>query len=101
MDERAMIDLAALPLALTLPVSFIGGLLLGFVYFRAMRMTADLIVGQGNPLLGLALALGRLALLGLGFYLAVLAGALPLLAALAGVLAIKFLMVRKARKAGT
>jgi hypothetical protein len=98
MDERAMIDLAALPLALTLPVAFIGGLLLGLVYFRAVRLTADLIVGQKNPLLGLALALGRLALLGVGLYVAVLAGAPALLAALAGVLLAKFVMVRLIRK---
>lgn len=101
MDERAMIDLEALPLSLTLPVSFIGGLLIGLVYFRALRLTADLIVGHGNPLLGLALALGRLALLGVGFYVAVLAGGLALLAALAGVLMAKFVMVRLARKVGT
>lgn len=93
-----MIDLAALPLALTLPVAFIGGLLLGLVYFRAVRLTADLIVGHGNPLFGLALALGRLALLGAGFYVAVLAGGLALLAALAGILLAKFVMVRLVRK---
>ena len=101
MDERAMIDLAALPLFLTLPVFFIGGLLIGLVYFRALRLTADLIVGRGNPLLGLALALGRLALLGVGFYIAVLTGGLALLAALAGVLMAKFVMVRLTRKVST
>ena len=47
MDERAMIDLAALPLSFTLPACFLGGLVLGYVYFRALRVTADLIVGQG------------------------------------------------------
>ncbi len=100
MDERAMIDLQALPLSFALPACFVGGFLLGFVYFRALRLTADLIVGHGSPLLGLALALGRLALLGIGFYVAVLMGGLALLAALAGVLVAKFIMVRLARKVG-
>jgi hypothetical protein len=53
MDERAMIDLHLVPLPLILPACFLGGLVLGFAYFRALRTTADLIVG-GRPLLGLA-----------------------------------------------
>jgi Cu/Ag efflux pump CusA len=99
MDERAMIDLAALPLSLTLPICFLAGLVLGYAYFRAVRETADLIVGQGPLLLGLALTLGRLALLCAGFYLAVQAGGLALLAALAGVLCAKTVMLRQARRA--
>ncbi len=101
MDERTMIDLSALPLPVILPVCFLGGLVLGYVYFRALRETADLIVSRGAPLLGLALTLGRLALLCAGFYLAVLAGGLALLTALAGVLGAKTLMLRQARGAGT
>lgn len=101
MDEHAMIDLATVPLALTLPVCFVGGLVLGYGYFRALRQTANLIVIEGHPLLGLALTLGRLALLCTGFYLAVLAGGFALLAALAGVLVTKALMLRQARRAET
>jgi hypothetical protein len=97
MDERAMIDLSDLPLTLTLPVCFLGGMLLGFAYFRAIRMTVDLILGGGPAVLGLALTLGRFAVLGAGFYLAVLAGAFALLAALAGVLCAKALMLRHTR----
>jgi F1F0 ATPase subunit 2 len=101
MDERAMIDLSTLPLPVTLPVCFLGGLVLGYIYFRAVRETANLIVTQGHPLLGLALTLGRMAVLCAGFYLAVQAGGLALLVALAGVLAAKALMLRQTRRAGT
>ncbi|MBN2907387.1 MAG: hypothetical protein JXJ18_11815 [Rhodobacteraceae bacterium] len=93
-----MIDLHTVPLWLSLPVCFAGGLGLGFAYFSALRATADLIVTGGRPILGLALTLGRLAFLGAGFYLAVLAGGLALLAALAGVLCAKALMLRRARE---
>lgn len=93
-----MTVLATLPLSLSLPVCFLGGLLLGYAYFRALHATAQLIVSRGHPLLGLALTFGRLALLGSGFYLAVLAGALALLAALGGVLCAKALLLRQIRK---
>ncbi len=99
MDERAMIDLSILPLSVVLPVCFLGGLVLGYGYFLALRETARLIVSQGHPLLGLALTLGRLALLCAGFYLAVLEGGLALLAALVGVLAARTLMLRRTRRA--
>lgn len=95
MDECAMIDLQALPMTMTLPVSFLAGFLLGYIYFHSLRETANLIVNQRHPLLGLALTLGRLALLGMGFYAAVLVGALALLAALAGVICAKALMLRQ------
>lgn len=98
MDERAMIDLSSLPLHVTLPVCFLGGLVLGYGYFRALRETANLIVTHGHPLLGLALTLGRIACLALGFYVAVLAGGFALLAALAGVLCAKALMLRRIRR---
>ena len=93
-----MTDLSSLPLLLTLPVCFAGGTVLGYAYFRALRETANLIVSHGHPLLGLALTFGRLGLLMAGFYLAVLGGGLALLAALAGVLCAKALMVRNARR---
>jgi hypothetical protein len=63
MDEYAMIDLSLLPLSVTLPVFLLGGLVLGYAYFRAVRATADLVISQGNPLHAAALTLGRLALL--------------------------------------
>lgn len=93
-----MINLSALPLHITLPVCFLGGMVLGYVYFRALRHTANLVVSHGHPLLGLALTFGRLALLAAGFYVAVLAGGFALMAALAGVLCAKALMLRQIRK---
>ena len=97
MDERTMIAFAAPALFLTLPLCFLGGLVLGYVYFHALRKTVDLIVGQDLPLLALVLTLGRLVLLCTGFYLAVLAGGVALLAAMAGVLCAKALMLRETR----
>ena len=86
-----------LPLVLTLPLCFAGGLLLGFAYFRALRWTTALIINGGSPVLALALSLGRLIMIGLGFYLAVLFGGLALLATLAGGLTMKALMLRHDR----
>lgn len=39
MDERAMIDLATVPLPVMLAVCFLGGMLLGYAYFQALRKT--------------------------------------------------------------
>lgn len=98
MDERTMIDLSTIPAHISLPVCFLGGLIVGYGYFRALRETANLIVREGSPLMGLALTLGRLSLLATGFFLAVLAGGFALLAALAGVLCAKALMLRRMRR---
>ena len=98
MDERAMIELASLPLHITLPAFFLGGLFIGYGYFRALLETANLIVREGQPLLVLALTLGRLALLVTDFSIAVLAGGFALLATLAGVLCAKALMLARMRK---
>jgi F1F0 ATPase subunit 2 len=95
MDERKMTDLTTLPLVLTLPLCFAGGVLLGLAYFRVLRWTTDLIVNGGSPVLALSLSLGRLVMIGAGFYLAVLFGGLALLAALAGVLTVRTLMLRR------
>jgi hypothetical protein len=48
MDERAMIDLSSVPLHIALPAFFLGGLLIGYGYFRALLETANLIVPRGN-----------------------------------------------------
>jgi hypothetical protein len=100
MDEHTMIDLSPLSLPAALPVFLLGGLVLGYAYFRAVRATADLVVSQGNLLCAVALTLGRLALLSAGFYLAVKAGGAALLTALAGVLGARALMLRRTRSAG-
>jgi F1F0 ATPase subunit 2 len=97
MDERAMNMAQTFPLVLTLPLCFAGGLLLGFAYFRALHWTTTLIVNGGSPVLALSLSLGRLIMIGVGFYLAVLLGGLALLAALAGVLTMKAMILRHDR----
>ena len=94
LDERGMI--ADLPMTLSVPASFGGGIVLGFAYFWALRETARLIVNGGHPALGLALTLGRLGLIGAGFYVAVLSGGAALIAALAGVLVAKAVMLQVA-----
>lgn len=98
MDEREMIDLSTMPLFVILPVCFLAGLFIGYGYFRALRATADLIVKEGQPLLALALTLGRLSLLITGFLIAVLGGGLALLATLAGLLCAKALMLHNMQK---
>ena len=98
MDERKMIDLTATPLHISLPICFLAGLFIGFGYFRALRATADLIVQEGQPLMAVALTLGRLSLLITGFFIAVLAGGFALLATLAGLLCAKALMLHRMRK---
>jgi hypothetical protein len=98
MDECGMIDLSGLPLFILLPSCFLAGLFIGYGYFRALRATADLIVHEGQPLMGLALTLGRLSLLVTGFFIAVLIGGLALLATFAGVLCARALMLYKVRR---
>lgn len=94
-----MIDISTLPLSITLPGGFLAGLFIGYGYFRALCATTNLIVLEGQPLLGLALTLGRLSLLVTGFFIAVLAGGLTLLATFAGLLCAKALMINRTRGA--
>lgn len=93
-----MIDLSGLSLFILLPGCFLAGLFIGYGYFRALRATADLIVHEGQPLMGLALTLGRLSLLVTGFFIAVLIGGLALLATFAGVFCARALMLYKVRR---
>jgi len=96
-----MIDLNTIPLFVLLPVCFLGGLLIGYGYFHALRETANLIVNGGEPLRAIALTLGRISLLATGFFIAVLLGGLVLLAAFAGVLCAKWIMLRRMRETQT
>lgn len=96
-----MIDMSAIPFPMVLALCFIGGLGLGYLYFRAVRATADLIVGGGSLWLSIGLIIGRLGVIALGFYLAVQSGALALLATLAGVLCAKALMLRLTERGNT
>jgi len=101
MGERRMTYLSSLPLVFLLPICFLGGLFIGWGYFRALRETANLIVGGGKPLRAIVLTLARISLLATGFFIAVLAGGLALLAALAGVLCAKWIMLRGMRDVPT
>ena len=98
MDECTMIDLSTIPLFVLLPVCFLGGLFIGYGYFSALRETAHLIVNGGEPLKAIALTLGRISLLATGFFVAVLLGGLALLAAFAGVLCAKWIMLHRVRE---
>ena len=98
MDVRTMIDLSTLPLLITLPSGFLAGLFIGYGYFRALRETANLIVHEGQPLLAIALTLGRISLLSTGLFITVLAGGFTLLATFAGVLCAKALMLHRIRR---
>lgn len=93
-----MINLSTIPLFVLLPVCFLGGLFIGYGYFRALRETANLIVNGGEPLRAIALTLGRISLLATGFFIAVLLGGLALLAAFAGVLCAKWIMLHRVRE---
>lgn len=95
MDERTMTDPFTLPLIILLPICFLGGLFIGYGYFRALRETANLVVGGGEALRAIAFTLGRISLLASALFLAVLMGGFALLAAFAGVLCAKWIMVHR------
>ncbi len=98
MDERAMTGLYLVSLAPSLLAGLTGGLVVGFVYFSALRATADLIVCGGPLLQALALTMGRIGVLGAGLLVAALSSGPVLLAALVGVLCAKTVMLRRARR---
>jgi phosphatidylserine synthase len=98
MDERAMMTLDFMQgqsMSVLLPVCLLAGMALGYGYFRTLRMTTELVVTRGHPLWVVALTLARLGLMVVGLHVAVQAGALALLATLAGILITKGLMVHR------
>lgn len=101
MDEYAMTDVYNMSPAITFLIGFMGGFVFGYGYFSALRKTTQLIVDHGQPLLGLGLTVGRATLLAGGLYFAVQIGALALLAALAGILSAKALMLRLVQREST
>ncbi|MFT3721406.1 ATP synthase subunit I [Pseudorhodoferax sp.] len=79
-------------------VAFVTGCVMGFIHFRTLGRAADAFV-QGRAARALLLQFARLALTG-GFLFAVAqAGALPLLAAAAGILAGRGLVMARHRRA--
>ncbi len=103
MDERAVTALA--PDGLAMPFVLAGclaaGVVLGLVYFMMLRRVAVLVLGGGRNSLLLTLTVARLALLVGGLYWMSRFGALPLLAAAAGVLLGRQWMVRAHAEDGT
>lgn len=103
MDERVVTALApgALIAPLVVVACLAAGVVLGIVHFSMLRRTAALAVGGGRTSLLLALTVGRLALLVGGLYGTSRFGALPLLAAAAGVLVGRQVVVRADAGVGT
>jgi hypothetical protein len=97
MDEHAMSTYLAGQWAMMVPAFFAGGVLLGYGYFRALHKTTDMLLGKGSMLLVLALTLARVAAIGMGFYLAVLVGAPALIAAFAGAMLGRALILRRGK----
>lgn len=95
MDEFKMTDPDTLRTLSTLMVCFIGGVLVGYTYFRALQITTDILLHSGQPLVAVALTLGRLALICAAFYFAVQAGGPALIATLTGVLGMKAILVHQ------
>lgn len=81
------------PLALVLAA--LGGLGLGVLHFGGLWWQVRLFEERRRPLLLVGLMAARLALLAGGLALAALAGALPLLVAALGVLAGRFVVMRR------
>ncbi|MCO8146008.1 hypothetical protein NHN26_12330 [Rhodovulum tesquicola] len=75
-----------------------GGVLIGLIYFRMVRHSADLMLSRrrGGPWFGVALVLLRMAGLGGVLVIAAMQGAGPLLAAALGLLIGRFAMMRRA-----
>lgn len=74
-----------------------GGGLIGLIYFRMVRHSADLMLSgrRGGPLFGVALMLVRMAGLGGVLIVATMQGAGPLLVAAMGLLIGRFAMMRR------
>ncbi|OSQ35406.1 ATP synthase subunit I [Thalassospira mesophila] len=94
-----MMSSDTLPLLLLLPFCFAGGVLLGILYFRCIKVTADLIVSGRKPVLAIALAIARLGLLAGGFALALQTGGFGIIAVLAGVIVGRECVIRRKRGA--
>tara|TARA_R110000824_G_scaffold311868_1_gene499014 strand:+ start:2527 stop:2832 length:306 start_codon:yes stop_codon:yes gene_type:complete len=94
MDEHEMIHPDTWPILVLLPVCFIGGGVLGLVYFRSLQLTANLIVEGHKPIVIIALGFGRLIVLAAGFAVALQAGGIGIVGTLVGVIAGRELIVR-------
>ncbi len=90
-------DLPATATAIGLAFHLVAGILLGILYFRSVRWSADRFVGGGRTATAIAMTIGRLAVLGGLLTCASLEGALPLLAMALGILAARPMVMHRAR----
>lgn len=88
-------NLPAWAVAATLVAHFMAGLLLGFVYFRAVWWNTRLFTRGGRAGIAIAVIIGRIVLLGGLLALASREGALPLLTMALGVLTARPMVMRK------
>jgi len=86
-------------LFITIAIWLTGGAGIGLLYFRLVQQSIDLLLSprRGAPLLALGLVLTRLLGLGALAVFAVMQGAIPLLAATAGLLIGRWWVLRTAR----
>ncbi|WP_034992786.1 ATP synthase subunit I [Beijerinckia mobilis] len=82
-------------LSLMLGAHFVGGFLLGVIYFRAMWWNTRLLAQGTRPLLAISIALCRYGLLGGLLVLASREGVLPLLVTVAGLFVGRFVILRR------
>jgi hypothetical protein len=80
-------------------VMAISGLVLGLLYFAALKRSVGLLVGGRCRLWPLALTLGRIGAAGAVLFVAARFGAAPLLAAFIGFLAARAVALRAERRA--
>ncbi|MBY8975877.1 hypothetical protein KHP62_08680 [Rhodobacteraceae bacterium NNCM2] len=92
-----MMNIETWPLFVIVPVSLVAGVLLGSLYFRAVRLCAELLVTGRAPLVAIALTIGRFAVMVGCFLIAVQAGAVAVLALLGGVMLGRKYAMREAR----
>jgi hypothetical protein len=99
---RAPFDGLPLPAILAL-LAFCGvaGLAMGHLFFRALWVGVQRLVDGGRPLGTALLAVGRVTLLVLGLLAVSLAGALPLLVAVGGLMAGRRQVLRSAGETGS
>ncbi len=82
------------PLVLA-PAAFLGGAVLGAAWLHLIARSAAALASGGSPARAALLALLRLALVAVAFWIAALQGALPLVLALAGFAAARLLLLRR------
>ena len=91
-----MTDIDTFTVALTF-AAFAGGYALGFAHFRMLVVVTTLLIA-GNPW-GIALQIGRLAILGVGLWALAAMGALALISGLGGILLARAGVVARVRSA--